>query len=91
MAGRAGSEAGVLHSDLLYLGNLFSQVVEDGRQSCSQTCPFASKAVGMGLALGPASGCTGFSLSDINQLDSGTGEDFTGLVMRLATLILDCG
>lgn len=42
----------------------------DGRQSCSQTCPFASKAVGMGLALGPASGCTGFSLSDINQLDS---------------------
>lgn len=24
----------------------------------------------MGLALGPASDCTGFSLSDINQLDS---------------------
>lgn len=34
------------------------------------TRPFGSKVVGIGLALGSVSGCIGFSLSDINQLDA---------------------
>lgn len=60
--------AEVCQGDLLYLGNLSSQEVENGRGQAFRTCP-GSKAMDMGLTLGPENGYDGFDLGD-NQLDT---------------------
>jgi hypothetical protein len=69
VAGRAEPGAGVWQGDLLYLGNLSSWEVENGSGRALRTCP-GSKAVGVGLTLGPENGYVGFDQGGTNQLDT---------------------
>lgn len=89
VAGRTESEAGVCQGDLVYLGNLFSQEVENGSGHALRTCP-GSKAVGMGLTLGPGDGHVGFELGGTNQLDTVCYKQ-EPLWPCCRALVLDCG